>query len=310
MAHAQAEEIIGQLGRRQHGALSLHQLVEAGVPLREVERRLERGQLVRCGSATYVVNGTPRSTRQRMHIACLASSGAAVLSHETAAHLLGFSYVPRGLVVLTVGLGAQHRLPADRVHRKSDLRPPFVTTIDGLPLTTRARTLIDLAAVLGWRRLERILDDQLSSGLLTYLELVAVFNAIARRGRRGIGKMRPLLEVRGEGYVAASSELEQRFIELVRAHGLPEPTRQHLPPWAIEDGIGRVDFAYPDRRLLIEVDGRRWHSRDSANEEDRYRDQLAVASGWRVLRYTWTQIAESSAYVADNLRATLARAAA
>ena len=290
--------------------MSLAQLTEAGVSRRAVERRLRRGQLVRLGSGLYVVNGAPPSIRQDMHVALLASSGLAALSHESAAELHRFSYVPRGRVVVTVSRSSRHRIPADRVHRKADLRAEHIVVVDGLRSTSRARTMVDVAAALGRRRLERVLDDQLSSGDLTYGAIVAVFNSLARRGRDGVGLLRPLLEVRGDGYVAPSTLLEARFLELVRDHCLPEPSRQHLPPWAVVDGIGRVDFAYPQRRLLVEVDGRRWHSRDQANEEDRFRDQQAVATGWRVLRYTWAQVTRQASYVADNLRATLSQQAA
>ena len=310
MDDTDGERIIGRLGRAQHGAMSLGQLTEAGVSQREVERRLDRGQLIRQGSGLYVVNGAPPSVRQRMHVAVLATTGVAALSHESAAELHGFSFMPRGRVVITASRRAHHRIPADRVHRKADLRPEHIVVVEGLEATSRARTMVDIAASLGRRRLERVLDDQLAGGDLSYGEIVAMFNALARRGRDGIGLLRPLLEVRGDGFVAPSSLLEARFLELVRDHGLPEPTRQHLPPWALSDGIGRVDFAYPYRRLLVEVDGRRWHSRDAANEEDRFRDQQAVAAGWRVLRYTWAQVTRQASYVAANLRSTLARPAA
>ena len=310
MDYAGEEAIIGRLGRSQHGAMSLAQLTEAGVSRRAVERRLRRGQLVRLGSGLYVVNGTPTSIRRDMHVALLATNRLAALSHESAGELHHFSYMPRGRVVVTVSRSAQYRIPADRVHRKADLRPEHIVVVDGLRSTSRARTMVDVAAALGRRRLERVLDDQLASGDLTYDAIVVMFNSLARRGRDGIGLLRPLLEVRGDGYVAPSSLLEARFLELVRDHCLPEPSRQHLPPWAVVDGIGRVDFAYPQRRLLVEVDGRRWHSRDQANEEDRFRDQQAVATGWRVLRYTWAQVTRQASYVADNLRATLSQQAA
>ncbi len=305
------EEIIGGLGAGQHGTVSYQQLVERGVAVREIERRLRRGALLRRSEGIYVINGSPDSIRQRMWLAMLAPTAMEVaLSHESAAELHRFAFVPRGRVVLTMAPTAQHRRPVDRVHRYQDLRPGFTTVVDGLRVTTRERTMIDLAAVLRPARLERVLDDQLSSNGLAYIGLVGVFNAMARRGRRGIGRLRPFLEVRGDGYVAPTTELEARLVGIVRDHDLPEPSRQHLPPWAVAEGIGRVDFAYADYRVLIEVDGRRWHSRDVANEQDRFRDQQAAAAGWLVLRYTWTQITKSPSYVAKNLKSVLARAVA
>jgi hypothetical protein len=300
------DHLIGELGRTQYGVVALDQLRARGVGRREIERRVRRGSLLGVAAGVYVINGSPPSTRQRMVIATVGASRRTALSHESAAELHRFHFVPRGRVVVTIGRAGQHRRPADRVHCKEDLRPVFCCAVDGLPTTTAERTLVDLASVLWPDRLERVLDDLLATDRVVYRDLIGVFNALARRGRNGIGRLRPLLEVRGEGYVAPSSTLEAGFVKLIDRFDLAQPTRQHLPPWAVADGIGRVDFAYPDRRLLIEVDGRRWHSRDQANEHDRFRDQQAVAAGWRVLRYTWTQVSERPRYVAKNLEATLA----
>jgi hypothetical protein len=178
-----------------------------------------------------------------------------------------------------------------------------------LTVTSPSRVLIDVAIRLGSGRLERVLDDVLASGRVDPDELITTFNRLARRGRPGSGRLRPLLEVRLDGRVLPASTLEAAFLRLVRMHDLPEPERQHLPPWAVHDGVGRVDFAYRHHRLLVEVDGRRWHSRDRAFDQDRRRDQEAVMSGWRVLRFTWRQVTREPLEVAAAVRTVLRRAA-
>ncbi len=89
----------------------------------------------------------------------------------------------------------------------------------------------------------------------------------------------------------------------------PTLSANTFPQWAVHDGVGRVDFAYPHERLLVEVDGRRWHSRDQAFDHDRRRDQEAVMAGWRVLRFTWRQVSQQPTEVAHAVRTVLRRVA-
>ncbi len=303
------ERILGTFARQGHGVVRLTQLVEAGVDEVEIRRRIRRGSLIRVAGGVFVVNGSVPTLRQRLTMAT-STAGEAVASHESAAELHRFRYAPRGLVVVTIAATQQVRsIPADRVHRYKDLRPEFCTSADGIPVTTPERTMIDLAAKLRPERLARVLDDRLASGALDIRRLIAVFNALARRGRHGIGRIRPLLEVRGEGHVFSTTELEARFDRLIARFGLPRPDCQVLPPWAVQDGIGRVDFAYRSQHLIVELDGRRWHSYDQARETDTHRDQVAAAHGWRVMRCTWRQIVKTPGEVAGLLRAALAAAA-
>ena len=128
---------------------------------------------------------------------------------------------------------------------------------------------------------------------------------MATRGRPGIAVIRAILEAREPGYVAVESELEARFVELVRRAGLPEPRRQ-LQTGDASSWIGRVDFAYPEARLVVEVDGRRHHTAMLDRESDRARDNRLVAAGWRVVRFTWKDLTSRSAWVVTLLRELLA----
>jgi very-short-patch-repair endonuclease len=174
-------------------------------------------------------------------------------------------------------------------------------------VTTRvARTLVDLAGVLPAGRIERAVDGCLSDGIVTVDALRHVTDQLSARGRTGIALMRGLLAERsGSGYVAATSELEARFLRIVRRAGLPEPVRQLNVggrAW-----IGRVDFAYPGACVLIELDGRRYHSAKLDLESDRLRDNRLVAAGWRVMRVTWDQVHRHPDEVVSLVRRALRR---
>ena len=119
--------------------------------------------------------------------------------------------------------------------------------------------------------------------------------------------MARLLDERIGGYTPTESELEARFVALCRTRGLPEGVRQMAAPWCPDDDRGRerVDLAYPNERLIIEMDGRRYHAQLEAMARDRRRDQLALAAGWRTLRFTWWQITKEPAFVADIVRTVL-----
>jgi hypothetical protein len=169
--------------------------------------------------------------------------------------------------------------------------------------------MIDLAAVIRGPRLERILDGALDHRQVEIGELQRAFNRLARRGRRGIGPMRRLLEARGDGYAATGSELERRFLRFVRDGGYPEPAKQ-LPTFWADRLIGLADFAYPQHMALIELDGRLGHTQLLDADLDNVRDQRAVLGGWRVIRITWRQLHERPDQVTETLDGLLRPASA
>ncbi len=127
--------------------------------------------------------------------------------------------------------------------------------------------------------------------------------ALAQPGRKGIGVMRVLLDERSAGHVPPASELEACFVALVGRFGLPEPVRQ----FDAGDGtgwVGRVDFAYPTAKLLIELDSHRHHSSKLDREADAARDRRLRAAGWRVERFGWEDVTAPQRVVA-LLRAIL-----
>ena len=296
---------IAKLAERQHGVYSRSQVMELGATPSLVRRRLTSGAWTRAGYDVYAVPGVPESYRRDVMVGCLVVPRA-VASHETAACLHGFPFLKPGPVIVTTDRSSTHRTTTAHVFRSAVAIPEDqLDQVDGIPTTSRARTVVDLAGVLHEHRFERLVDDLLGSRAVEIESLRVTFEACARRGRRGIAIMRELLEERGPGDAVTESVLEADVLRLIREAGLPEPVCQHPVPWS-DATPGRVDFAYPEQRVIVEADGRRWHARYEDFERDRRRDAEAMRAGWRVLRFTWRQTRDDPGFVTSTLRAVLA----
>jgi very-short-patch-repair endonuclease len=228
--------------------------------------------------------------------ALLAVGADAVLSHRTAATLHGIRVGGTAIDVTTL----RQRRPRSgiRIHL-ARLRPDEHTTRDGIPTTTAARTLLDLAATLSPHRLERAMNE---ADRLRLAGTVSLTELLERHpGRPGTPALRAILEDARRGEDITRSELEDRFLELVDQAGLPTPRTNTLI-----EGF-EVDCAWPEHRLIVELDGHAFHATRAAYERDRERDRALQAKGWCVVRITWRQLHESPADVVADLIALLGR---
>ena len=156
-------------------------------------------------------------------------------------------------------------------------------------MTTLARTLFDLSAVVRTERVARAIDTALARKQVTLIELSRTARDLGARGRRKSTVVRNILIERGEDFVAPASELEHEFVALIETSNLPQPARQ--VDLGDDDGwIGRVDFVYRDERIVIETDGREHHSSLLDRRVDAERDRRLRASGWTVLRFGWVEV--------------------
>lgn len=190
------------------------------------------------------------------------------------------------------------------VHQLTDLVDDHILTIHGLPVTTPERTIVDLAAVMNEHHLERIVDHGLASARINLYKLSEVFSQLGRQGKPGTQKLRAIISEREPGYVAPESELERRLIKVLDDVGLPKPDRQYKPDWLAPTN-GRVDLAYPDAKLIIEADSRRWHTLLNSFESDRLRDNAAQLAGWQILRFTWDEVVLRPERVANTVARSL-----
>jgi very-short-patch-repair endonuclease len=182
-----------------------------------------------------------------------------------------------------------------RIHRRPGLSLAEVTCHEGIPVTTPVLTLIDLASRLDERLLERAVNEADKLDLVDSSVLRAALDAYA--GWPGVARLRELLDLRT--FRLTDSELERLFLPLVAKAGLPLPlTRQHV------NGF-RVDFLWPELRLVVETDGLRYHRTPAQQARDRLRDQAHLAAGFTPLRFTHAQVRYEAKYVRSTLRAVV-----
>jgi hypothetical protein len=293
------EAKLAAVAASQYGVFTLAQARAAGFTDAAIRQRRRTGVWREVHRGVLALAGAPRSSRSDLSAALLARPGSLV-SHESSGRLLAMRYVlppPRPIVSTP---HRSHPLEGVDVRRRRRLDVLGTASVDGLAVTDRATTLIDLAETTRSKRFERIIDDQLSAHLVEIEDLIDRFDLMARRGAPGIALARSVLMARCGDVVASESDLEQRFRESVAPHLSVRPTYQFLPPWRTE-GVGRVDVAFPAQLLIAELDGRRWHLRDVQWEHDHERDQIAMAHGWHTIRYTYRQVRDSPRRVASNL---------
>ncbi|MXY77957.1 MAG: DUF559 domain-containing protein [Acidimicrobiia bacterium] len=257
------------------------------------------------GSDTYLIYGSP-SAMVYLRAAVLALP--AVVSHQSAAQLHRLGCEPFRGAVATVPSRRTYRLEGVQVHQSTDLHRRYVTHIAGFPVTNPVRTMFDLASVTEFDELRSIAQKALAARRVTYEGLAEILEELGRRGRPGTARFRELLEDVAPGLVVPESALEERMIALLSASDLPMPTLQMPLPWR-SPTKGRVDFAYEDARLIIECDGRRWHTTMEAFESDRRRDNLAQLHGWKVLRFTWSDLTDQPFRVVHQISEALRHAA-
>jgi hypothetical protein len=256
-------------------------------------------------TGVYAVGHTVLTRNGRWMAAVLACGPGAVLSHRDAAALHGLRPSSRARIDVTVrGRGGRKRRGID-AHRSRRLDAADVTTVDGIPCTTVARTLVDLAEVVSPRETERACER---AEILRVFDLRAV-DAICGRtpGRRGV----PVLTAIVRGYRATSeltkSDLEQAFLTLCANAGIPPP---QVNLWIdLEGGGVEVDFVWEAEGLIVEVDGYETHGTPTAFERDRSRDVDLHLAGWQVVRFTWRQVVGEPAAVARKVKRLLAQLA-
>ena len=297
---------LADLAARQHLVFGLAQLVALGLGASVVRRRAASGRLHRVHRGVYsLVPPNVLSVEGRYLAAVLACGPAAALSHRSAADLHGLRACHRRTVEVIIPGRCTHRHPGIQVHRSVHIDLGADTTVqDAIPVTTVARTHLDLAAVVAPRGVERACDQ---AEALRVFDLRALRDQIERNpGHPGAAVLRSILATHAAGATVTDSPLEEAMYAVIAARGVPMP--EHHGPIDPGDGgvIIRPDFVWRARRLVVEVDGAGTHLTRHAFEADRRRDQRLTAAGWRVIRVTWRQLHDEPARVAALLGGLLA----
>jgi very-short-patch-repair endonuclease len=290
---------LAQTASRQHGVVARAQLLALGMDRNAIAYRRRVGRLHALHRGVYAVGHPRLSPEGRFMAAVLAAGPGAVLSHRSAGVLWGLLANRDDAVDVTV-VRQLHQRRGVRVHRVRSLAPADRTREAGIPVTTVARTLLDLADVADERTLRRAarqayVDRRVDEATLT--------RQLARApGRRGAPHLKALL---GPGAAPTRSELEDRLLALLREHGLPQPAVNVAPP-----GLQRhveVDFLFEEPRVVVEADGARYHDDPLARHHDAERQAMLEAAGYRVLRVTWDQVTRRADETVNRLGAALSR---
>ncbi len=297
---------VAALAAGQHAVFSLQQLRELGLSASAVHKRAACGSFHRRYPGVYSLVPAELLTREGHWMAAVLACGpGAVLSHVTAAALHELRRSDSEYVHVTVPGRSRRTLPGLRVHRSTTLTEADVTEAKGIPCTTVARTLFDLAEMISRRGLERAFDQ---SEILNQFDLRAIEDQLARNPtRRGAGIVRALLEEHYIGSTPTESELEEGFLALCRRAALPQPETQK---WlALHDGGPpiRADFLWRAERVVVEVDGVRFHGTHQARPRDARRDQRLTVHDWRPIRTDWRQVFRRPAELEATLRALVRR---
>lgn len=298
---------LSRLADRQHGVVSVAQLRQCGFDKSASARGVAVGHFHVVFRGVYAVGRAGIGEAGRMRAAAFACGAGAVVSHRSAAKLLGL--VDRAPVVIDVIAPGQRGRKIDGIRAHNVRRPSRqeIGTVQGIPCTSPARTLVDLAGTVGMRTLRSSFERAAARRLL---DVAAIEEAFGGGGRRGAADLQLLL---GEWRPAApvvsaqrlKSPLEAKILPLLRQRGLSVPLC-NAPVELLDDRI-EVDFLWPEQRSVVEADSRDFHATEVAFERDRWRDRELMRVGYGSLRVTSQQAEQEPEQVADAVARELAR---
>jgi very-short-patch-repair endonuclease len=292
----QRDRVVGALADRQYGVVKRDQLLAAGLRGGAIGRALEAGRLRPVFRGVYAVGHAALSREGWWMAALLACGDGTALSHFTAATLWRMradAHLPVDVTTST-DHGRKH---AHITTHRTRLDPFDALVIDDLRVTTPARTIVDLAAVLEGRALRETVQRAQD---LRRFDPEDIQATLARAPRRpGTRRLTDLLALLAPDKDNARSHLERLFLKLVRNARLPKPECNH------EIAERRRDFVWPQQCLVVEADGYRFHSSRQAKRRDNRRDRQLTALGWRPVRFTYEEIVFEPAQVAQELAVLL-----
>jgi very-short-patch-repair endonuclease len=276
---------IDELARRQHGVVARHQLVDGGWSPSRIARERHARRLHHLHTGVYAVGHRALTDNARWMAAVLACAPDGVLSHHSAAALWGLPVRDNGLTRITTT--NRRRRPAILIHRAT-LDTRDITTRHNIPVTTVARALADLAHSLDDQRYHRVVKEAQFRNLWVDAEIEDVLD------RRPSRRLRDYL---GDDTLT-QTELEDRFLKICRRHQIPTPVTQY-------GAKPRVDFIWPHRHLIVEVDGWQAHRTRTAFQDDRTTTNALQLQGFLVLRYTHQDVTRRAALVAAQVTQAL-----
>jgi very-short-patch-repair endonuclease/predicted transcriptional regulator of viral defense system len=291
------EAVIATLADEQHGVVAARQLLEMGLTYAWIHNRVMAGYLHRIHRGVFAVGRRELTLRGRWMAATLATAEGSLLSHWSGAALRDLAW-PGGSMIHVIAPGGSRPNPRGIIkHRARNLHPEDRGEVDGIPVCSVARLLLDLAPSMSAPRLATALED---AEKRDELDIGAIRRVCERnRGHRGARRL-----VRGLAAYAppddTRSRFEKQFSRFCRSQALP------IPSFNVSVCAFEVDVLWPSACLIVELDSWKHHGTRGAFERDRARDAELMLAGYLVLRLTWRRLAEEPSKVAGTIRRLIA----
>jgi hypothetical protein len=277
-----------------------------GLTDRQIEGRIALGLWRHLYEDVYIAAGAPLTWKGALLAACWAGGFRAAASHRSAAALWKLAGGRRSLVEIMCPRWRRARHEGLVVHETKALQGIDIVEVEGIPVTTPERTLLDLGAVCHESIVEMALDNAEHRGLVTRQSLQTTLGRLAKQGRNGAGTLRRLLAAHDRHRRAPESEMETALIQCLRRDGWPEP----VPQYEIREGgllVARVDAAYPQWRIAVEYQSDKHHSGRLASERDNERRLRIIAAGWFPVEATLPDVRNGGVRLCAALRNARAR---
>ncbi|MCY3650856.1 MAG: type IV toxin-antitoxin system AbiEi family antitoxin domain-containing protein [Acidimicrobiaceae bacterium] len=301
------QHVLGRM-RRQHGLISRSQALDEGMTGRQIERLVRSGVWEREASGVYRHEAVPSTVRSRLLALCMAHG--AVASHRSAAALHPIEGYRLDRVEVVVPPGRARGIRGARRYESSQMDLFKPVERDGILCTPVGRTVLDLAAIVDRRQLDRTVDAVLRDGQLRLSDLYGVLASHARRGRRGCDALRASLEDRFDDNAVPLSDWSRMVADLLVDAGLEYPALEHRVRRADGGFVAQVDLAFPSHRVAIELDSARWHDNRESFVRDRRRRNEITLAGWTVLNFTWSDYTDHPAALCEVVAKALATSGA
>ena len=269
-----------------------------------ISRRLTSGTWERIHERVYRFAGTTPAWRGLLLAACWAGGPRGAASHRSAARLWSFPGGREGHVELVCPRWRRSRHAHLIVHETTVIDSWDLRLVDGIPVTSPERTLLDLGAVCRASTVELAVNTGLHRGLVTRAALHAMLGRLGRQGRNGAGVLRQILDPHDPGHTTPESPAESRLLQVLRRNGLPEP----VPQFEVYSGgvfIARVDAAYPGWRIAIEYESIQHHTGSEALLRDSARRNRLIAIRWKPITATLADLRNGGIELCRAIRAAI-----
>jgi hypothetical protein len=306
--HDEPDRDLALWAEQHHGVFDLVVLDQFGIGRDQRRHRVDARRWVELYEGVYRMAGAPETWRGRLLAACLAGGPRAVGSHRSAAAVWSVDGGDRRTCEILCPRWRRAREAGLVVHESKGLVQRDVTVVDAIPVTTIERTLLDLGAVRHPLTVERAVETALRRELTTLLDLRSTVRRLGRSGRNGVGVLRRIIDERDPDRRLTESAMEMRLLQVLRAHGLPEPVTQH----EIRDRgrfVARVDAAYPELRIALEYESVDWHTGKAALLRDSARRNAIVAAAWMPVAVTVDDLRSGGDRVCNDILRVRRRAA-